>query len=708
MRTGWLRRAAWRCILFELATRTVSAQTIDYGALEQLFDESVTTSATGSPQRASDAPTNLRIINADEIRRSGADNIPDILRFVAGLDVRSYAFDSANVAVRGYNQQFSGRLLVLINGRQVYSDIYGYTLWDSLPVQLAEIRQIEVVKGPNSALFGFNAVGGVVNIVTFDPLLDSRDDLTVDGGTQSDRAVSGVATVHIGSSAGLRLSGNASEAHELSTAGLPPTFPQLFANPWRRAASADARVALTSSVVLSAEATVSNVKYAQAIPGPSFSTAFQKSNSFKLGVSAITGIGLLNVSAYRNSLEYPNGLVPAVPIGSPGPPGPGGSSGSGGSLSGGALGTATSVVGINSTGSNALYVVQANDSFKLAAQHAIRVGLEYRDNSADVPDSGGKIAERVYAGSAMWSWQIAPAWALTNSVRFDHMIIDVPPQVSASPTGIQIMLFPSVSVSQPSFNSGLEYQATADDTVRITAARGTQTPSLLDFGLQTSSAGSAPAPKPATIRNYELHYDRKIRPWAASWSMSLFYQQTDNLVANLLLAPSAMQAVSGGGGTGVVASSAFNLGHSAAFGGETTLKGLTPFGLRWTASYARITITGAAGAMSAGSPPSYPDFPGGTPTDVLIGGIGYDWGKVELDAQARWQSGFTDFLPSAGGGSMPWPVHAYATLNARVGYRLMDQLTVALSSQQINESRQFQTAGPAVERRVLLSLSWRP
>ena len=64
------------------------------------------------------------------------------------------------------------RLLVLINGRQVYLDDYGRTAWQTLPVQIDEIRQIEVVKGPNSALFGFNAMGGVINIITFDPLAD--------------------------------------------------------------------------------------------------------------------------------------------------------------------------------------------------------------------------------------------------------------------------------------------------------------------------------------------------------------------------------------------------------------------------------------------------------------------------------------------------------------------------------------------------------
>ena len=148
------------------------AQSMDYGALEQLFGEPVTTSATGSPQRASDVPANMEIITADDIRRSGADNIPDILQFVAGVDVRRYSFSDTEISVRGYNQQSSPRLLVLINGRQVYLDDYGRTAWQTLPVQIDEIRQIEVVKGPNSALFGFNAMGGVINIITFDPLAD--------------------------------------------------------------------------------------------------------------------------------------------------------------------------------------------------------------------------------------------------------------------------------------------------------------------------------------------------------------------------------------------------------------------------------------------------------------------------------------------------------------------------------------------------------
>ncbi len=477
----------------------------------------------------------------------------------------------------------------------------------------------------------------------------------------------------------------------------------MYDSPRHRAASADARLSLTSDVVLSAEATTSSVKYAEATPGPSFGTAHQISNSFKVGINANTGIGLLNVSAYRNSLDYPDQVTAqlGLPPGSPmGPSPPGNSAGPGGSAPPvGGPGPVSSSITVNSATSNILSVVQASDLFKLGAQHTARLGLEYRDNVANAGGGIGKIGEQVYAGSAMWSWQIAPTWALTNSVRFDHMILEVPPVTTNSASGVQIIHFPNVTISEPSFNSGLVYDATANDTIRITAARGSQTPSLLDFGLQPpGSATRETAPKPATIVNYEFNYERRIRKWSASWSSSLFYQQTDNLVANLTSAAPLPQA-----GATVATPSGLNLGESSAIGGETILKGTTPSGLRWNVSYAHISITQSANANAAGASSQPIDFSHGSPSDVLIGGIGFTWAKVELDAQGRWQSSFMDSLPSTLGTSTPWLVHSYATLNARLGYRLTNRLVVALSSQQFNHARQFQSAGPAIERRVLLA-----
>ena len=109
------------------------AQTLDYGTLEQLFHEPVTASATGKPQRASDAPVNMEIVTQDDIRRSGATSIPGVLQFVTGVDVRQYGIADAEVGIRGYNQPYNPRLLVLVNGRQVYSDDYGHVTWPNDP-----------------------------------------------------------------------------------------------------------------------------------------------------------------------------------------------------------------------------------------------------------------------------------------------------------------------------------------------------------------------------------------------------------------------------------------------------------------------------------------------------------------------------------------------------------------------------------------------
>jgi len=209
------------------------AQSVDYQGLEQLFGEPVTTSVTGKPQRVADAPANIEIITQDDIRRSGATNIPDVLAFVTGMDVRGYAPGAADVGIRGYNQSANSRLMVLINGRQVYMVDYGRILWASLPVEMDEIRQIEVIKGPNSALYGFNAVGGVINIITYDPTKEKINAATVRGGTQDYASGSVVGTAASGDTAGIRLSAGGFQARNfapgpLDSVDLRTRFEQRF------------------------------------------------------------------------------------------------------------------------------------------------------------------------------------------------------------------------------------------------------------------------------------------------------------------------------------------------------------------------------------------------------------------------------------------------------------------------------------------------
>ena len=192
-----------------LVACAASAQSIDYGSMEQLFGEPVTTSATGSPQRSTEVPVDMTIISADDIKRSGAHDLQTLLGRVPGVDALNWSSMGADIGVRGYDQPMSPRLLVLVNGRQVYLDHYGYTAWSTIPVQLSEIRQIEVVKGPNAALFGFNAGSGVVNIITYNPKYDDVSGAQVSASSRNGSDVSLVQTFHLTPKIAGRLSAGA-------------------------------------------------------------------------------------------------------------------------------------------------------------------------------------------------------------------------------------------------------------------------------------------------------------------------------------------------------------------------------------------------------------------------------------------------------------------------------------------------------------------
>ncbi|MBN2292259.1 MAG: TonB-dependent receptor, partial [Pirellulales bacterium] len=106
------------------------------------------------------------VITPEMIRRSGATNIPDLLRMVPGMDVARIDSHTWAVSCRGFNMQFARNLLVLIDGRSVYNQLYGGVYWDAQDMLLEDIERIEVIRGPGGTLWGSNAVNGVINIIT--------------------------------------------------------------------------------------------------------------------------------------------------------------------------------------------------------------------------------------------------------------------------------------------------------------------------------------------------------------------------------------------------------------------------------------------------------------------------------------------------------------------------------------------------------------
>jgi iron complex outermembrane receptor protein len=154
-------------------------------SLEDLMNTKVT-SVSKTEQKMSRTASAIFVINAADIVRSGATNIPDLLRMVPGLDVAQIDANTWAISARGLNGRFSNELLVMIDGRNVYTPTFGGVFWDVLNVPLEDIERIEVIRGPGAAVWGANAVNGVVNIIT-KKAAETQGGMVVGGGGNLDQ-----------------------------------------------------------------------------------------------------------------------------------------------------------------------------------------------------------------------------------------------------------------------------------------------------------------------------------------------------------------------------------------------------------------------------------------------------------------------------------------------------------------------------------------
>lgn len=134
-------------------------------SLEELMNIEIT-SAAKKPQRVSESAAAVHVITRDDIRRSSATSIPELLRNVPGLNVARIDSNKWAISSRGFNGLFSNKLLVLIDGRSVYTPIFSGVFWDVQDTFIDDIERIEVVRGPGGSLWGANAVNGVIDIIT--------------------------------------------------------------------------------------------------------------------------------------------------------------------------------------------------------------------------------------------------------------------------------------------------------------------------------------------------------------------------------------------------------------------------------------------------------------------------------------------------------------------------------------------------------------
>jgi len=166
-------------------------------SMEDLMNIQVT-SVSRKQQTLANVASAAFVIAQEDIQRSGSTTIPDLLRMVPGVQVAKIDANKWAVSIRGFNGRFATKLLVLKDGRSVYTPLFSGVYWDSLDTPLEDIERIEVIRGPGAAMWGANAVNGVINIIT-KSAADTKGGLVSVGGGSEEQ---GFATARYGTSIG--------------------------------------------------------------------------------------------------------------------------------------------------------------------------------------------------------------------------------------------------------------------------------------------------------------------------------------------------------------------------------------------------------------------------------------------------------------------------------------------------------------------------
>ncbi len=159
-------------------------------SMEDLMNLQVT-SVSKRTQKVADAAAAIFVITQEDIRRSGATSIPEALRLVPGLEVARIDQNKWAIGSRGFNGRFDNKLLVLIDGRSVYTPLFSGVYWNVQDVMLEDVDRIEVIRGPGATLWGANAVDGVINVITKKAKSTQSAVMTAGAGTE-ERAAGGV------------------------------------------------------------------------------------------------------------------------------------------------------------------------------------------------------------------------------------------------------------------------------------------------------------------------------------------------------------------------------------------------------------------------------------------------------------------------------------------------------------------------------------
>lgn len=623
------------------------AQTLDYQMMSELFGEPVTAGATGAPQRASDVPATMIIITQDDIQRFPEYDIPGILRHFGGMDVTRYAFGDGQTNIRGAAIGYTPRLLVLVNGREVYIDTYGYTAWSSLPVRLDEIQQIEVVKGPQSALYGFNAVGGVVNIITRNPAQQDYLVARVNYGGDEYTEASMVGGRSFGDNFAVRFSYGNTEADEFTPFASNTYAGELSGDRYRRETGAlQARYRFSDKVNISAETTFTDGFWAENTSVYYATSSLYELASYKVDLEADSDFGFWTLSAYRNETDVGPAFGPL---------------------------------------SAELTAYRAQNLFKIGTDNTIRLSVEYREGDAgSFPQPGnGAFGYETTAFSAMWNRRVSSNVDLTLAGRLDSMdwsrAGDPNPMFFAFTADDY-----SVSYEEFSYNAALVWRPESGGAVRFSAAQGVQAPTMFDVGftLPVNIGGGFmvgvsgnPSIEPAIINNYEIAYDRTLSN-GIEFRGAVFLESTSDVKGVFGMAPDALPP------SAPVPTYLFdNRGDTETMGVELTLSGGSENGFDWDANYTFKEVEDDMQPFGVNTPL---DFEGATPSHIFNGHVGWTSGRFTADGYINYVSSIDMPMQPVFGPITSVPVDGYTAFSFRGGWDVNEHVGFSLNAQNVN------------------------
>ncbi|HYE85128.1 MAG TPA: TonB-dependent receptor plug domain-containing protein, partial [Vicinamibacterales bacterium] len=168
-----MRAAATVVVLLTLMTATTGAQSTNPRQLSELKQLSIeelvgtdVTTANRRIERLADVAAAVTVITGEDLRRMGVTTLPQALRLAGHLDVVQISGPQYAISARGFTISTANKMLVLIDGRTVYSPVFAGVFWETQDVVIADVERIEVTRGPGGSVWGANAVNGVINVIT--------------------------------------------------------------------------------------------------------------------------------------------------------------------------------------------------------------------------------------------------------------------------------------------------------------------------------------------------------------------------------------------------------------------------------------------------------------------------------------------------------------------------------------------------------------